>query len=671
MALRALALVCGIAASTTLFAEQLLGAWGRDFARNNRLAWGIRREAIITIAVVTFAVTAAAASWMSLRGPTGVEQVWRRARRWAPAILLGALPALLRTKAWDAVTTAVAISAFVLLAERTFRMHLAAVPTRALDARPARLSAWSSSAWSSSGTAGAGQPAHARVAAALRRWGPLAAVVAGAILYAIYMSVYTVWSHRRFGTYNYDLGQYDNIFWSTLHGKPLRCTPLNLDASWSELRNHAELTVLLLVPFYAIHPGAEMLLIMQATILGLGAIPIYRFAARRLPRSHAMVLAAAYLLYPPLHGGNFYDFHFQPIAAVFVLATIDFLDERRDLAAAFTFVVALGCREDVSVGLALLGAFLALSGRRVRAGLVIAAVSTSYFVLMRFIVMPRLGPWWFGEMYDDLTPEGPGNFSGVIATLVTNPMHVLHKVATADKLKYALQILVPLAFLPIRRAALVLSIVPGSIFTLLTTGYAPTTDIGFQYSGQFTAYIFPAAALALAGYGAPRTPSVRRGAAFGALVLATCLATFHWGAFPPRRTVHGGFAEVAMIAPTDANRQRDRDLRELHAMIPPQASVAISEMEMAHVSHMTVRGLSDGVFDADYILYALGSGTYGSNNAEAALAHGDYQRVAVRPGLALLKKVAKPETTPREPLPTPPRGGALRESTGPAFPLDP
>ena len=367
-------------------------------------------------------------------------------------------------------------------------------------------------------------------------------------------------------------------------------------------------------------------------------------------------MALAYLLYPPLHGGNFYDFHFQPIAAVFVLATIDFLDERRDWAAAIALVAALGCREDVSVGLAFMGAFLALSGRRVRAGLIVAIVSTTYFVLLRFIIMPRLGPWWFGDLFRDLIPEGSDGFGGVLATLLTNPVFVLHTLVTPDKLKYALQLLVPLAFLPIRRPYLVLSVIPGSIFTILTTAYAPTTDIGFQYSGHFTAYIFPAAALALAAYGSSRGGIIKRGAALRAGLLATTLATIHWGAIPPRASVHGGFGQVAMTPPSPADRQRDKDLRELHAMVPPDASVAISEMEMSHVSSLHMRGLSDGVFDSDYILYGLGSGAYGSNNAEAALARGDYEKIAERPGLALLKKIQKSTGLPPRPASYPAPG---------------
>ena len=36
------------------------------------------------------------------------------------------------------------------------------------------------------------------------------------------MSVFTLRMHGRFQTYNFDLGQYDNLFWNLLHGHPLR-----------------------------------------------------------------------------------------------------------------------------------------------------------------------------------------------------------------------------------------------------------------------------------------------------------------------------------------------------------------------------------------------------------------------------------------------------------------
>ena len=93
---------------------------------------------------------------------------------------------------------------------------------------------------------------------AVRRWWPPIVVVCAAFGYAIYFSVFTLRMHGRFQTYNFDLGQYDNIFWSTLHGHPLRDYPLGLVQNWHELRNHAELSVFFFLPIYALHPGGPI-----------------------------------------------------------------------------------------------------------------------------------------------------------------------------------------------------------------------------------------------------------------------------------------------------------------------------------------------------------------------------------------------------------------------------
>ena len=81
-----------------------------------------------------------------------------------------------------------------------------------------------------------------------------------------------------------------------------------------------------LLPIYASGPAAETLLVLQAVLLGLAGICVYRFAARRLSPWTALVLTAAYYLYPPLHGAQFFDIHFQPVAAAFLLAAIDCFD---------------------------------------------------------------------------------------------------------------------------------------------------------------------------------------------------------------------------------------------------------------------------------------------------------------------------------------------------------
>src|SRR6266542_2387389 len=602
--------------SLVLFGWQMGSDSAVEFAQANLLHLGVRYQLLGSMAAGAMLVGLAASVYIATTGPRGVLIVQRLSRLVAPLVILAVTPPLVFRGTWSPLPTALAIGAFTLLLERLLRISLRELCTVSEASR--------------------GSVASPE----LRRRSRLAGlvVVSSAAFYAIYMSRYTLFNHRRFGTYGFDLGQFDHVFWSTLHGHPFRDAPLGLTHDWQELGNHAELSVIFFLPFYAIRPNAETLLIIQACMLGLGAIPLYLFAARRLPRVYACTLTICYLLYPPLHGSNFYDFHFQPIAATFVLFTIYFVDTRRWIAAAITFMIAVGCREDISVGLALLGLYLVFVGYRARAGLVMAISGAAYFVVIRFYVMPRFGQNWFSDMYKDLypRPDGPHSYAGVMLTLASNPSYVFQTLLTSDKLRYFLQITAPIAFLPLRRGYLLPALVPGAMFTLLTTAYEPTTDIGFQYSGHFTPYVFAASAVMLSVYRSHPDSAFKLRAALAALVVATLLCTLHWGAFPPRGAIKGGFANIVFDRPTPEQEQKARDLAQLAAMIPPDASVSVSEEELPHVSaRLNILTLKSGTNSADYLLY--GQSSNGSGHAAKALQDGEYFEIATRPGLALLK----------------------------------
>jgi uncharacterized membrane protein len=628
--LRALGLLGVAGASIVLLVQQVFDPGRMRFVSENHIAFRLRLKLLLAIGVASAVAVllGAVCAWF-----LGGARLRRGAHLIAPVVALAFLPPLCLPDAWsNPLSGALAISALVLLAERLFRMSFDAAA--GLEA-PRFFQA----------LRGFSQGAAARFVSRCAPYAPLAAVIAGVLGYATYMSVETLWMHGRFQTFGYDLGQYDNVFFSTLHGHPLRDAPLGLTADWSELRNHADLTTFFLLPFYAIHPGAPALLVIQSCVIALGAIPLYRFGVRRLSRGSAAAVALAYLFYAPLHGMQFYDFHFQPIASTFVLFVIDFADERRWLPCAIAFAAAAGCREDVPIGLAILGVFLALSGYRPRAGVVMAAVATAYFVLMRVVIMPRIpatslnttpvGQGTFLWIYKDLIPGDARNFAGLVATLVTNPAYVFSTLLTPEKLRYSLQILAPVAFLPLRRGYLALSLLHGFILTLLTTEYSPTIEIGFQYSANFVPYIFPAAVLALEKLGqAPRGPAHRR-AALASMILGTALCAVFWGAFPPRKSIHGGFNQMAMTRPTAAEITKHADLQELHRMVPESASLAVSEAEMPHLSRFNMLSLRDTT-DADYLLY--GQGSHGSDKAEKALAAGEFEKAAERPGLILLKR---------------------------------
>jgi uncharacterized membrane protein len=607
----------------------------RDFVNRNQLGPRARAHLLLWLAAAGVAGGALAFAlycWRRRRQPPFVRAVrtLRTARLFAPLVLPALARPLLLATEWDALSRASGIAAVALLAERCFRG--AAAEIAAARIAPARLIS----------------RAARRLSSVLDRSRRVIApetvvVLLATAFYAVWMSYGTILQHREFGTAAYDLGNYDNMFFNLMHGRPFRTwSVLPTGGNWSMLSNHAELTMFVLVPFYALRPRAETLLIMQAVALALGAIPLYWFASRRLSRPAALILVLAYLLYAPMHQANYYDIHFQPFALPFTILALYALDAERPFVFAIAFVLAMGCREDVPIGFVVLGVYLLLVGKRTRMALAMTILAAVYFVVIKVIVMPRFGSWWFNEFYRELYPAGENTYGGIMKTLLSNPSFVFKTLITTDKIVLLLLVLTPVAFLPLRRGILWMSLLPGIPFTILTTAYWPTVSISFQYILIFVPFLFTATALALAALRDPARGSPRLWGALGSIALATFLTTRVWGGMPPGDKFRGGFREIPTFRPVSAaEKQKARDIAELAAKIPAKASISVSEMEHPHVSnHLDVMALRASYQGVDYILYAEDSGGGGADLARRALDSGEYEVVERRPAsrMTLLRK---------------------------------
>ena len=607
----------------------------RDFVNRNQLAPRARTQLLLWLVAGALAgAVAALALYLRRRDRRApfarAAGVLRTARLLSPLALPALARPLLLATEWEALARASAVAALTLLAQRCFQAAASEVA--------------------------AGRVSFARLLGRLFRWPSstatgrrrtvfveTAVVLLGVAFYAVWMSYGTILQHREFQTFAYDLGNYDNMFYNLMHGRPFRTlSVLPEGKTWSMLSNHAELTMFVLVPFYALRPGSETLLIMQATSLALGAIPLYRFAARRLPRPAAMLLALAYLAYAPMHEANFYDIHFQPFAVPLVLLALDALDAERPIVFGISFVLAMGCREDVPIGFIVLGVYLLLVGKRTRMALAMTVLAACYFVLIKVVVMPRFGSWWFNEFYKELYPAGENTYGGIVKTLLSNPVYVFRTLVNTEKMVLVLLVLTPLAFLPLRRGLLWMSLLPAVPFTILTTQYWPTVQISFQYILFFVPFLFTASALVLAHLRSSPRGVPRLWGALGAIAFATFLTTRVWGAMPPGDKFKGGFRDIPSFRPVNAvEKQKGRDIAELIAKIPKNASISVSEVEHPHVSNrMDVMTLRVSYTGADYILYAEDSGGFGADIARKALAAGEYELVERRPvsGMVLLRK---------------------------------
>jgi uncharacterized membrane protein len=162
-----------------------------------------------------------------------------------------------------------------------------------------------------------------------------------------------------------DSAMYEEHLWNLLHGKGFRSY---LDNGRLFLGEHVQVIHLLLIPLYVLWPSHVLLELVQSLALALGAIPVFRMAARHTgSRRAGTLLACAYLLYFPM---QFLDIAidlktFRPNAfeIPFLLFGLDALERGRIRAFLTWLFLMLLCQEDAAPVIAPLGVWIALRGR--------------------------------------------------------------------------------------------------------------------------------------------------------------------------------------------------------------------------------------------------------------------------------------------------------------------
>ncbi len=151
--------------------------------------------------------------------------------------------------------------------------------------------------------------------------------------------------------------------WSATQGKALIIT--RAFGAYSRLAGHAEIIYFLIAPFYAIAPFPETLLILQAFLYGIGAIPVFILANRRLQNSKfALAFSAIYLLYPVAQTAVFFDFHGDTLAMPFLLLAIEAADRNAWRHYSIWVGLALMCKYYIAIPVLCMGLILWINGHR-------------------------------------------------------------------------------------------------------------------------------------------------------------------------------------------------------------------------------------------------------------------------------------------------------------------
>jgi uncharacterized membrane protein len=487
---------------------------------------------------------------------------------------------------------------------------------------------------------------------------PIYALLTILIIYSAFFIAYSLQKHAAFQTAGFDLGNWDQMMWSALHGHPFYIT--QYANTTSSLGGHVEFILLLLFPLYGIHNGPETLLVLQPILVSLGALPVFWLAQERLRSPVAgLVFAAIYLLYPALESAVSFDFHGLTVAVPFLAYALWAMYTRRYRLFGVMAVLAMSCKEDMPLLVLMMGLYILIVQRQPHVGLATIGGSAAWFAVANFVVVPA-----FSVSADSIHlhrySEFGDSMSQVILTIVTQPWRVIQVATSGDKLFYWIRLTMPVAFTALLDPLSLILAAPLLLINTLSQYPAAYQLDSYHSSAPLAAYVTFASINGLAwliNFAEPKLKHVRPGFLQGTLLTMVALVTLAYQA-------QFGYTPIGRNFRWPAVTEHHLKAEKILAQIPPQAAVAAQNDLVPRLSRrewiFILSQISYMGRDADYIVMDMQSrlDPYPSIEAYCAqintlLASPDYGLTVADDGLLVFRRGAPDAAifTPMAPCP--------------------
>jgi uncharacterized membrane protein len=418
------------------------------------------------------------------------------------------------------------------------------------------------------------------------------------VTYGILLSYFTLLKHNSFQTYAWDLGMFNQSFWTTLHDERFFYSTVELliNPSGSFFGTHFSPIILLLLPVYALYPTPQSLLVFQSFVLALGAVPLYKLAKHvGKYRIFALSFVFAYMLYPPLQGINWFDFHVQSFLPLFFFSVLYFF-ETQNWKPYFLFIfLSLMVEEHATIIVVFVGLFAFLQHRKHLLNELKNKNLKDTLFLVSFLTIASGVLWYvlailFHNTFFPTNQTFISTFKAasnwrILGTEdpITIPFYVfLHPVNAIAalsydsplKVSYLIILFGPLAFLSLSKMRYLLPTLPWFVYALFSN-YQPYYLILFQYPAYVIAFIFAAAVYGIGHGGASLRSLEKRLAILLAFSFIACLLVSPFG--PTMAILHQD-SSIKTIS------QRDDLIHQLLSYIPQNASVITDNAFFPHVS---------------------------------------------------------------------------------------
>jgi uncharacterized membrane protein len=331
------------------------------------------------------------------------------------------------------------------------------------------------------------------------------------ITYVALLTTIVLLRHYSFETSTWDLGIFSQACYTTLNGKLFYYTAeLYANPEGSVFGVHFSPILFSVLPFYAVFPTPETLLIIQTIVLAVGAYSTF-FITREILNSKRLGIffSIFYLLNPLVYSINIFDFHpdafFVPLT---LFSLYFFVKEKWNLYFVLMWLSFLA-KEFMSLGfLAFAVGELLWQRKHISAWLKRKEPCQKKTLVLILTIIMSLAWFLLATLFIRLlNPNPPSGFVEgspweILGGNPLNPSNWLNigsfnflwaiKFELQSKLFFLITILIPLAFLPVFKLSRFLPVLFW-LFIAFLSNYAPYYNLGYHYSALFIPFLMLAA----------------------------------------------------------------------------------------------------------------------------------------------------------------------------------
>ena len=389
------------------------------------------------------------------------------------------------------------------------------------------------------------------------------------VLVVWYLAVFEhlVWQRQaNYGTFDYDLGMYDQAVWLLAHGRQFM-TVRGMDV----FGQHANFGFILFVPFYWLGAGAQFLDLMNTIGVVACAIPIYFLGKRHLRSDWAgLILGAVYLFHFIPQWMIHETFHPENIAAPALLGAFYFASVGKWRAYWWCVAFALIWKEDVGLYVLMMGLVVLLLYKARRAGLGTMLVGAAWFLLTTRVVIPAFSP--AGAVFDSLFGALGPTATDVVINSLKHPTLFGHTLAQHKAEDGAVRMIRPLGYVPLGAPVVMLMGLPQHIINFLSVQ-------SFTWDPTAHYFMFPFISVMAA---AVRTVISRSRVWMAWLLMAVMVigvaSTQDQGVGPWTLNSRIGFWPTV-------STPRDHEVATLLARVPAGVAVSTNSLYVPHLAH--------------------------------------------------------------------------------------